>query len=394
MLYTGTFEAYQGLDLLFEAAVEVVRDACRTCDFSSRAVDAISSSRRGESWRDSASSEHVILAGERPAAEIPSLLDAADVLVSPRSRGTNTPLKIYQYLRSGRPIVATRLLTHTQVLNDDIAILTGATPAEFAAGILQAIGRSGARGAHWRARGGAGGDEIQLRRVSLAHAGSGGPPGLDGDAGGAAERRVSAEPLTGVKSDHYSYTVYADPAMAEAFDRARFGGPIGELLAESQASGAARVRRRSSWPGSRRSTSEPARRAPRCCLPTPAPTSPLSTRRPRCCGWRERGPRRAARQSVSRWATLITSRTPTESFDLAVSLRVLMHTPDWKQCIAELCRVARHRVILDFPALGSVAALQALGAARCCGSRRASRGVPRVQRSADPRRASSGTASA
>ena len=73
-------------------------------------------------------------------AEIPSLLDAADVLVSPRSRGTNTPLKIYQYLRSGRPIVATRLLTHTQVLNDDIAILTGATPTEFATGILEAIG--------------------------------------------------------------------------------------------------------------------------------------------------------------------------------------------------------------------------------------------------------------
>ena len=38
------------------------------------------------------------------------------MLVSPRSRGTNTPLKIYQYLRSGKPIVATRLLTHTQVL--------------------------------------------------------------------------------------------------------------------------------------------------------------------------------------------------------------------------------------------------------------------------------------
>ena len=48
--------------------------------------------------------------------------DAADVLVSPRSTGTNTPLKIYQYLRSGRPIVATRLVTHTQVLNDEVAV--------------------------------------------------------------------------------------------------------------------------------------------------------------------------------------------------------------------------------------------------------------------------------
>jgi glycosyltransferase involved in cell wall biosynthesis len=80
-----------------------------------------------------------VFAGERPAAEIPSYLLAADLLVSPRSRGTNTPLKIYQYLRSGRPIVATRLLTHTQVLDDETAILTGTSPEEFAEGILQAL---------------------------------------------------------------------------------------------------------------------------------------------------------------------------------------------------------------------------------------------------------------
>ena len=59
--------------------------------------------------------------------------------MSPRCRGTNTPLKIYQYLRSGKPIVATRLLTHTQVLNDETAILTAPTAAEFARGILTAL---------------------------------------------------------------------------------------------------------------------------------------------------------------------------------------------------------------------------------------------------------------
>jgi glycosyltransferase involved in cell wall biosynthesis len=61
------------------------------------------------------------------------------VLVSPRSSGTNTPLKIYQYLRSGRPIVATRLLTHTQVLDDAVSFLTPATPEGFGAGILAAL---------------------------------------------------------------------------------------------------------------------------------------------------------------------------------------------------------------------------------------------------------------
>jgi hypothetical protein len=39
---------------------------------------------------------------------------------------------------------------------------------------------------------------------------------------------------------------------------------------------------------------------------------------------------------------------------------VLMHTPDWRQCVAELCRVARRKVILDFPSRTSIAALQAL----------------------------------
>ncbi len=83
--------------------------------------------------------EVTIFAGERPAGEIPAYLLASDVLVSPRSRGTNTPLKIYQYLRSGKPIVATRLLTHTQVLDDDTAILTDASARAFADGILVAL---------------------------------------------------------------------------------------------------------------------------------------------------------------------------------------------------------------------------------------------------------------
>jgi glycosyltransferase involved in cell wall biosynthesis len=65
----------------------------------------------------------VVLTGQRPAEEIPAYLDAATLLVSPRSTGTNTPLKIYQYLRSGRPIVATNLRTHTQVLAEDTAFL-------------------------------------------------------------------------------------------------------------------------------------------------------------------------------------------------------------------------------------------------------------------------------
>jgi glycosyltransferase involved in cell wall biosynthesis len=81
-----------------------------------------------------------IFLGERPAEDIPAFLEASDVLVSPRSRGKNTPLKIYQYLRSGRPIVATNLLTHTQVLDPTVAELTEPTAEAFGAGILRVLG--------------------------------------------------------------------------------------------------------------------------------------------------------------------------------------------------------------------------------------------------------------
>jgi ubiquinone/menaquinone biosynthesis C-methylase UbiE len=62
---------------------------------------------------------------------------------------------------------------------------------------------------------------------------------------------------------------------------------------------------------------------------------------------------------------------PDRSFDAVVCLRVLMHTPDWRQSLGELCRAARDRVVFDYPALASAAAVQA-GArwiAHACGAR-------------------------
>ena len=138
VVYTGTFEAYQGLDMLFGAMASVVgvRPDARLV-LAGGQPDQIAEARAQA--RASGVEASTIFAGERPAAQIPAYLLAADVLVSPRSRGTNTPLKIYQYLRSGRPIVATRLVTHTQVLSDETAILADATPSAFGRGILIAL---------------------------------------------------------------------------------------------------------------------------------------------------------------------------------------------------------------------------------------------------------------
>ena len=138
VLYTGTFESYQGLDLLFAAARHVAdaRADVRFVLAGGRPDQIAIAKKQAEA---AGVSQAVVFAGQRPAEDIPSFLDAASILVSPRSTGTNTPLKIYQYLRSGRPIVATRLLTHTQVLDDDVAFLTAATADAFGAGILAAL---------------------------------------------------------------------------------------------------------------------------------------------------------------------------------------------------------------------------------------------------------------
>src|SRR3954466_6581728 len=138
VLYTGTFEAYQGLDLLF-AAMAIVHRTRPDARLVLAGGHPDQIARATEQARGAGIGGVTIFAGERPAADIPAYLAAADALVSPRSRGTNTPLKIYQYLRSGKPIVATRLLTHTQVLSDDTAMLTGTSPQEFAEGILSVL---------------------------------------------------------------------------------------------------------------------------------------------------------------------------------------------------------------------------------------------------------------
>jgi glycosyltransferase involved in cell wall biosynthesis len=137
-LYTGTFEAYQGLDLLYQAFVRVRADRpdVKLVVVGGEPGQVDAARRRTDSLGLGSA---VIFTGQRPADEVPAYLDAATLLVSPRSVGTNTPLKIYQYLRSGRPIVATRLRTHTQVLSDETAFLAAPTPEGLAEAMLRAL---------------------------------------------------------------------------------------------------------------------------------------------------------------------------------------------------------------------------------------------------------------
>ena len=134
VVYTGTFEAYQGIDLLMKAAQLVLREH-PTVRFVLVGGEMGQVTQVKDETEKLGISRSVVVLGTRPMEEMPIFMAMADVLVSPRSLGTNTPMKIYSYLDSGRPVVATRLLTHTQVLNDDVAVLVDPVPSAMSEGI-------------------------------------------------------------------------------------------------------------------------------------------------------------------------------------------------------------------------------------------------------------------
>ncbi|MBN2201207.1 glycosyltransferase family 4 protein [bacterium] len=138
VLYTGTFEPYQGLDLLVESAVPVVRKIPRVRFLMVGGhPDQVASVEKSVAERGLSGA--FTFTGQVKPQEVNSYIRCADVLVSPRTRGTNTPLKLYAYLRSGVPMVATRLWTHTQVLDERTAVLTDPDPAAFGAGIVRLL---------------------------------------------------------------------------------------------------------------------------------------------------------------------------------------------------------------------------------------------------------------
>lgn len=160
------------------------------------------------------------------------------------------------------------------------------------------------------------------------------------------------------RADHYSYRVYADPAMAERFDAMRFSGPIGRLIAETQESRVAAFlepvagrRILDVGTGTGRAAIALARRG---ALVTAVDASSEML---------QVAARRAHDAGVSVTfapGDIHALEFGDRSFDAVVCLRVLMHAPDWRRSLGELCRVAADRVVFDYPARWSAASVQAM----------------------------------
>jgi len=138
IVYIGNLEGYQGVDLLLQGFAELAK-----VESTSRLVIIGGKDEHIEHYKarakDLGAAERVLLAGPRPLASLDNYIMQADVLVSPRVKGNNTPMKIYSYLHSGKPVVATNLPTHTQVLNPNIAELCEPNPKAMAQALLKLL---------------------------------------------------------------------------------------------------------------------------------------------------------------------------------------------------------------------------------------------------------------
>ena len=130
-VYVGNLEHYQGMDLLLESCVIALPKlpGATLLVAGGTPGDVKKYTRKADKM---GIGDRVRFVGARPLTDMPRFFDDADVLVSPRLVGNNTPMKVYSYLGSGRAILATDISSHTQALNPEVALLAPPQPAKFA----------------------------------------------------------------------------------------------------------------------------------------------------------------------------------------------------------------------------------------------------------------------
>lgn len=134
-LYVGNLEKYQGVDLLLEGyALAVKKNVPMDLIIIGGQEGTIQAYRQKSAALGIVGQVHFW--GPRPIEYLNGYLAQADLLISPRIEGNNTPMKIYSYLDSGKAVLATKLPTHTQVLTEDVAQLVEPTPKALASGLL------------------------------------------------------------------------------------------------------------------------------------------------------------------------------------------------------------------------------------------------------------------
>ncbi len=138
MVYAGTFEKYQGIDRVIKAFTKITDQHPQArLILAGGTPDQVKAMKKVAV--DEGLSDQCVFTGRVSKKAALRLNRDADILLSPRIDGTNTPLKVYEQLASGKPLIATRIWSHTQVLDDEYCFLVDPTPDSIAEGMREVL---------------------------------------------------------------------------------------------------------------------------------------------------------------------------------------------------------------------------------------------------------------
>jgi glycosyltransferase involved in cell wall biosynthesis len=138
LMYVGNLEEYQGIDLLLNSFALALKQT-QQADLVIIGGQSADIEKYGRKARQLGIEAKVHFLGPKPVQYLRQYLSEADILVSPRLKGNNTPMKLYSYLHSGKPVLATNLPTHTQLIDGRVALLVDPKEEPFSAAMLRLI---------------------------------------------------------------------------------------------------------------------------------------------------------------------------------------------------------------------------------------------------------------
>jgi glycosyltransferase involved in cell wall biosynthesis len=133
-VYTGSFSSYQGISILLEAISRVDKSSVSARFLLAGATPEELRNIQGL-WK-SGFPGNVSVLGRVSREEVGKMLIASDALISPRLFGRNIPLKIFDYMGAGKPIIASNIPAHRAVLDESRAIFFENTTESLANAII------------------------------------------------------------------------------------------------------------------------------------------------------------------------------------------------------------------------------------------------------------------
>ncbi|MCK4540379.1 glycosyltransferase [Candidatus Parcubacteria bacterium] len=122
--YIGNNEYYQGTDIILELAKELPEYQFILAGVG---IDSVEN--------------NVVRFSKVPMGQIFDLMSRVNLLISPRRNGTNPPMKIYTYMSSGKPIIASNIPAHNILIN--CGFLVDQDIDSYKCGIRKALSKKG-----------------------------------------------------------------------------------------------------------------------------------------------------------------------------------------------------------------------------------------------------------